>query len=139
LGAAASRLGKSDEAVADYRQASELDPTNWQYYFNLGAALTNANLSNDLEKRKQAIEAFDKAIAADPKNSADAYFWKGQNLMGMATFNKENKMVVPEGTAEAYQKYLELAPTGKHAQEAKEMLTAVNSTIETSFGKKTKK
>ena len=137
LGAAASRLGKAEDAAAAYRQAAELDPTNWQYFFNLGAVLTNANVSNDLNQRKQALEAFDKAIAVDPKNAADAYFWKGQNLMGMATFNKENKMVVPDGTAEAYQKYLELQPAGKHAQEAKDMLTALNATVETSFGKKT--
>jgi hypothetical protein len=56
--------------------------------------------------------------------------------MGMATFNKENKMIVPDGTAEAYQKYLELKPAGPHAQEAKDMLTALNSTVETSFGNK---
>jgi tetratricopeptide (TPR) repeat protein len=138
LGAATSRLGKIDEAASAYRQASEFDPTNGQYYFNLGAVLTNANLSNDLNKRKQAIDAFDKSIAADPNGVtiADAYFWKGQNLMGMATFNKENKMVVPDGTVEAYQKYLELKPTGNHAQEAKDMLTALNSTVETSFGGK---
>jgi tetratricopeptide (TPR) repeat protein len=139
LGAAASRLGKTDEASNAYRQAAELDPTKaGQYYFHLGAVLTNANLSNDLGKRKDAIEAFDKSIAADPsgETAPDAYFWKGQNLMGMATFNKENKMIVPDGTAEAYQKYLELKPAGPHAQEAKDMLTALNSTVETSFGNK---
>jgi len=139
LAVAASRLGKIDEAVNGYRQAAELDPAMaGQYYFNLGAVLTNANLSNDLSKRKEAIEAFDKSIAADPNGTAapDAYFWKGQNLMGMATFNKENKMVVPDGTAEAYQKYLELKPAGPHAQESKDMLTALNSTVETSFGNK---
>jgi tetratricopeptide (TPR) repeat protein len=139
LGAAASRLGKVDEAVNAYRQAAELDPTKGgQYYFHLGAVLTNANLSNDLSKRKDAIEAFDKSIVADPngETAADAYFWKGQNLMGMATFNKENKMVVPDGTADAYQKYLELKPAGPHAQEAKDMLTALNATVEISFGNK---
>jgi tetratricopeptide (TPR) repeat protein len=139
LAAAASRLGKTDEAANAYRQAAELDPTKaGPYLFNLGAVLTNANLSNDVNQRKQAIEAFDKSIAADPNGTtvADAYFWKGQNLMGMATFNKENKMIVPDGTAEAYQKYLELKPTGPHAQEAKDMLTALNATVETSFGNK---
>ena len=137
LGAAASRLGKTEEAVSAYRQAADLDPTKaGQYYYNLGAVLTNANMNNDLNQRKQALEAFDKAIAADPSGAADAYFWKGQNLMGMATFGKDNKMVVPEGTAEAYQKYLELKPAGPHAQEAKDMLAALGSTVETNYGKK---
>ena len=135
--AAASRLGKTEEAASAYRQAAELDPAKaGQYFYNLGAVLTNANMNNDLKQRKEALDAFDKAIAADPNGAADAYFWKGQNLMGMATFDKDNKMVVPEGTAEAYQKYLELKPDGPHAKEAKDMLTALGSTIETSYGKK---
>jgi hypothetical protein len=54
----------------------------------------------------------------------------------MATFDKDNKMVVPDGTVEAYQKYLELKPDGPHAKEAKDMLAALNSTIETNYGKK---
>jgi tetratricopeptide (TPR) repeat protein len=133
---AASRIGKSDDAVNAYKQAAELDPTHaGQYYFNLGAVLTNTNMSNDANVRKQAIDAFDKAIAADPSR-ADAYFWKAQNLVGMATTDNSGKIVAPEGTAEAYQKYIELQPTGAHAEEAKQMLTALNATVETSYGKK---
>ena len=33
------------------------------YYFNLGAILTNANVKNDPEMRKAAVQAFDKAMA----------------------------------------------------------------------------
>ncbi len=75
LAAAAARLGKADDAANAYKQAAELDPARaGQYYFNLGAVLTNA--SNDPNGKKEAVEAFDKAIAADP-NRADAYYWKG--------------------------------------------------------------
>ena len=134
--AAAARVGKSDEAVNAYQQAATLDPSHaGQYYFNLGAVLTNSNATNDVKVRKQAVEAFDKAIAADP-NRADAYFWKGQNLVGLATTDSSGKIVAPDGTTEAYQKYLELQPTGPHADEAKQMLTALNATVETSYGKK---
>lgn len=137
--AAAARVGKSDEAVNAYQQAAELDPAHaGQYYFNLGAVLTNSNATNDVKIRKQAIEAFDKAIAADP-NRADAYFWKGQNLVGMATTDASGKIVAPEGTTEAYQKYLELQPAGPHAEEAKQMLIALNATVETTYGKKSSK
>src|SRR6202023_3825860 len=104
------------------------------YYFNLGAILTNANNKNDAEMRKAAAEAFDKAIAADP-NRADAYYWKGTNLIGAATLQGD-KMVAPPGTAEAFQKYLELQPTGPHAEEAKAMLQGLGATVETSYGKK---
>ena len=134
--AAAARVGKSDEAVNAYQQSATLDPSHaGQYYFNLGAVLTNSNATNDVKVRKQAVDAFDKAIAADP-NRADAYFWKGQNLVGMATTDSSGKIVAPDGTTEAYQKYLELQPTGPHADEAKQMLAALNATVETNYGKK---
>ena len=133
---AAAHVGKSSEAVDAYNQAAQLDPAHaGQYYFNLGAILTNSNTSNDVNIRKQAIDAFDKAIAADP-NHADAYFWKAQNLIGMATADASGKIAAPDGTTEAYQKYLELQPTGPHAEEAKQMLAALNASIQTSYGKK---
>ena len=137
--AAAARVGKSDEAVTAYQHAAELDPARGgQYYFNLGAVLTNSNSTNDAKIRKQAIEAFDKAIAADP-NRADAYFWKAQNLVGMATTDPSGKIIAPDGTTEAYQKYLELQPSGPHAEETKQMLAALNATVETTYGKKSTK
>jgi tetratricopeptide (TPR) repeat protein len=133
LGKAQAQLGKTDDAVKTYNQAAQLDPAGaGMYYFNLGATLTNANVKNDMEMRKAAVDAFDKAIAADP-SKADAYYWKGTNLIGAATLQGD-KMIAPPGTAEAFQKYLELAPTGPHAEEAKAMLTGLGSTVETSYG-----
>ncbi len=135
LAEADAKAGKTDEAVKAYGRAAAIDPADaGQYYFNLGAVLTNANTSNDAKMRKAAIEAFDKAIAADP-SKPDAYYWKGVNLIGDATL-KGDKMVAPEGTAEAFNKYLELQPTGPHAEEAKAMLASIGATIETQFGKK---
>ena len=135
LGKAEAQLGKTDDAVKAYNQAAQLDPAGaGMYYFNLGAILTNANTKNDSEMRKAAAEAFDKALAADPTR-ADAYYWKGTNLIGAATLQGD-KMVAPPGTAEAFQKYLELQPTGPHAEEAKAMLQGLGATVETSYGKK---
>ena len=37
------------------------------------------------------------------------------------------------GTVEAFQKYLELAPNGQFAQQAKDMLTTLGSSIETQY------
>ena len=135
MGDAFAKNGKTDEAVNSYNKAVQLDPSDaGKYYFNEGATMTNANVKNDAKMRTAASEAFDKAIAADP-NRADAYYWKGTNLIGMATL-KGDKMEAPPGTAEAFQKYLELQPTGPHADEAKAMITSLGASVETSFGKK---
>ena len=126
-----SKSNKIDDAVASYTKAAELDtPHAAQYMFNTGAVLTNAG------KVDAAIMAFDKVIAADPSKAA-AYYWKGVNMIGKATL-KGDKMVAPEGTAEAFQKYLELDPTGTFAQPARDMLASIDASIETSFGTKKK-
>jgi hypothetical protein len=44
-------------------------------------------------------------------------------------------MVVPDGTTEAYQKYLELSPTGRFSESAKQTLVALGSTVETTYKK----
>jgi len=124
-----SKSNKVDDAVANYNKAAQLDPAHAAtYLFNEGAVLTNAGKVDD------AIAAFDKVIAADPTKAA-AYYWKGVNLIGKATL-KGDKMIAPEGTAEAFQKYLELEPDGKLAQPAKDMLASIGATVETGYGKK---
>jgi tetratricopeptide (TPR) repeat protein len=131
LAEAYAKANKVDDAVKTYALAAQTDPTSaQQYYFNTGAVLTNAGKVDD------AIVAFDKVIAADP-NRADAYYWKGVNLIGKATL-QGSKMVAPEGTAEAFQKYLELQPTGTYADAAKQMLATIGASVETTFGNKKK-
>jgi len=127
-----SKANKIDDAIAAYNQAAQLDPSGAaMYYFNEGAVLTNAGRADD------ANAAFDKTIAADP-NKALAYYWKGINLIGKATVGKDNKMVAPDGTAQAFQKYLELDPNGPMADTAKQMLASIGATVETGFGTKKK-
>lgn len=134
LGAASARLGKTDEAMNDYKEAAQVNPAGAAgYYFNLGAILTNT--ATDANGKKAAADAFDKAIAADP-NKADAYYWKGSNLIALATADSAGKLSAPQGTVEAFQKYIELQPTGPHAEEAKQMLAALNQKVETSYGTK---
>jgi tetratricopeptide (TPR) repeat protein len=129
LAEAYAKSNKVDDAVKTYALAAQADPASaQQYYYNTGAVLTNAGKVDD------AIAAFDKVIAADP-NRADAYYWKGINMIGKATL-KGDKMVAPDGTAEAFQKYLELQPTGQFADAAKQMLASIGAPVETGFGKK---
>ena len=131
LAEAYSKAGKTDDAVKTYQQAAEADPTAAaQYYYNMGAVLTNAG------KGDAAIAAFDKSIAADPTR-ADAYYQKGVNLIGKATLQGD-KTIAPPGTAEAFNKYLELQPAGPYADVAKQMLATIGAPVETSFGNKKK-
>ena len=120
---------KIDDAVKSYEAAVKADPAQaGAAYFNIGAVYTNAGRVDD------ANAAFDKAIAADPTR-AEAYYQKGVNLLGKATL-KGDKTIAPPGTAEAFQKYLEIAPEGPNAQSAKDLLTSIGSSVETSYGKK---
>lgn len=129
LADAYAKSGQTDKAVQQYAAAAAADPPNaGAYYYNEGAVLTNTGKVDD------AIAAFDKAIEIDPKR-AGAYYWKGVDLIGKATTDKTGKMVVPPGTADAFNKYLELEPTGKYADAAKQMLSSIGASVETSYGK----
>jgi tetratricopeptide (TPR) repeat protein len=127
--------GDVDKAAASYDAAAAAalaqNPANPKQaaseYFNKGAVLTNANRSDE------AMKAFDEALKHDPEK-ADAYYWKGVALMGKGEL-KDGKLVAPEGTAEAFNKYLELQPEGAMAQPAKDMLAAIGSEVQTSYRK----
>jgi len=129
LADAYAKSGQTDKAVAEYSAAAAAEPANAaRYYYNEGAIFTN------IGKVDEAITAFDRTIQADP-TKADAYYWKGVNMISKATTDKSGKMTAPPGTAEAFNKYLELDPNGKNADTAKQMLASIGAEVETTFGK----
>ena len=131
LADAYAKAGKIDDAVKTYELSAQSDPGSAaQAYFNIGAVLTNAG------KADQAIVAFDKCIAADPTR-AEAYYQKGVNLLGKATLQGDKTIPAP-GTVDAFQKYLEIAPTGPNAENAKALLASIGAKVETSYGTKKK-
>jgi tetratricopeptide (TPR) repeat protein len=125
------KLKKNPEAIAAFEKAAAMDPNPGTAYFNICA--TQYNTGNT----EGAVTACNKAIAADP-NRADAYFIKGSLLLGQGSQGKDGKYNVPEGTAEALNKYLELAPDGPHSKDVKEMLTMIGAKIETNYKAKKK-
>jgi tetratricopeptide (TPR) repeat protein len=140
-GQALARNGKPKEALQEYTAAAQVDPPNApMYFFNAGATLTNESMSErDAALRQKYIDeanaAFDKAIQAKP-DYAEAWFQKGLNLFANAKVDpKTNKITPPEGTADAFQKYLELEPQGKHAEEAKGIITSLGESVQTSYKK----
>ncbi len=120
---------KFPEAQAELQKAAQLDPANGgKYYYNLGAVLVNTG------QLEPAGDAFKKAIELEP-TYADAYFQYGITLMGKATTGSDGKMIPVAGTAEAFNKYLELAPNGRDAETAKAMLAQIGAKVETNFSK----
>ncbi len=118
---------KFSDAQAELQKAAQLDPTNaGKYYYNLGAVLVNTG------QLEPASEAFKKAMEVQP-DYADAYYQYGICLMGKATTGADGKMVPVAGTAEAFQKYLQLAPDGKDAETAKMMLQQIGATVDTNY------
>ena len=70
------------------------------------------------------LAAANQAIALDSTRAANYYF-KAQALVSKATLDpKTQKMILPPGCAEAYQKYLDLEPNGPYSADAKGVLTA---------------
>jgi tetratricopeptide (TPR) repeat protein len=134
-GTALESAGKHDEAMKAFEQTARENTAAADQkgaavaYFNAGAAATNGGKSDE------AVAYFDKAIAADP-TYAEAYYQKGIALMGKATTDKSGKFIAPEGTEQAFQKYLEMTPTGQNAEAAKAMLESMGSKVVTGYKKK---
>ena len=133
LGEVYANSNKIPDATASYDAAAKLQPANAaMYYTNETIVLSRAGQTD------ATIAAADKAIAADPKRPIP-YYLKGQALIQKATVDpKTQKIVAPPGTAEAYNKYLELAPDGPMAPEAKSVLAEIGEKVNTKYsaGKK---
>lgn len=124
---ALAKAKKFDQMEVEIKKAIELDPPGaGKYYFNLGAVLTNNGQVGP------ACDAFKSAITADP-NYADAHYQYGICLTSKATNKPDGTIVYPDGTAEAFQKYLELKPDGPNAESAKALLSTMGAKLETSY------
>jgi tetratricopeptide (TPR) repeat protein len=119
-GNAYNQLHKIKEALTAYNKSAALDPDPSLAYYNLCA--TQYNLRNV----ETAIPACDKAISVDPAR-AENYYMKGALLVYVSEGQAIKKLAVPPGAVEALKKYLELAPDGEHAKEAREMLNYLSA------------
>jgi hypothetical protein len=133
LGEVYARTGKVPEANAAYDAAAKINPAGASVYLtNESAIFLNASNGD------AAAAAADEAITADPKQPLP-YYLKGQGLIQKATLDATGKMILPAGCAEAYQKYLELAPTGSHVDEVKAILAEASQVHSSAFGNDTTK
>ncbi len=139
LGNLYAKMGKLDEAKAAYEKSAEIDPQNAaSAYRNFGFVLFNAN------KLKDAVEPLRKATQLDP-NNAQAWYVLGASLVGTMGYKQEGEKITPimePGTVEAYQKCIDLDPTGPWGTQAKEgleQLKAMGLGIDTKVSTKKKK
>jgi tetratricopeptide (TPR) repeat protein len=123
LGGILGRSGKTEAAMTAYQKSAELDPANAaQAWRNAGITLYNVG------KMKEAVEPLKKATELDPK-SAQAWYLLGASLVGAMEYKQvgdKMQVVVQPGTAEAYQKAVELDPNGVYGQQAKQGLEALS-------------
>jgi len=117
LGEIYARTGKTLEATKAFELAAQLDATRAGLYLK-NEALIFLQTGN----AEAQIAAAEQAIKADPKDPVP-YYIKGNGLFKNAGIDPASKHYdLPEGCAEAYQKYLSLAPDGPYAAEAQSVL-----------------
>jgi tetratricopeptide (TPR) repeat protein len=134
LGEIYARAGKVPEANAEYAEAAKVDPTKAAFYLrNEAVIFFQAN------NAQAQIAAAQEALKADP-NQAVLYYIIGQGLVQNATVDpKTNKIILPPGCADAYQKYLELAPTGPYAADAQGILAQAGQKVSSTYKAEKKK
>jgi tetratricopeptide (TPR) repeat protein len=113
LGEIYARTGKVPEANTAFDAAAKADPANAQLYLKNQAII----FFQENNSAAQAAAA-DEAIKADSNpndpNLAILYYIKGQGLVADATVDsKTGHYNLPPDCAEAYEKYLQLAPKGQ--------------------------
>ena len=134
LGAAYSSMKQWKEAAENFRAAAQLNPDHATLYReNLGAALlqqadTMPN-SDALETMQLAAEAFSQAAAAQPP-IPEAYYWKGLCQLRLAALSAPGASYT--SAQESFQGYLQLAPTGHYASQARVMVESLKDLADAS-------
>jgi tetratricopeptide (TPR) repeat protein len=128
LGEIYARAGKVPEANAAYDAAAKINPPQAGFYLR-----NETIVFSQMNNADAQVAAADEAIGVDPPQPI-LYYLKGQGLIQKSTVDaKSGKIVPPAGCLEAYQKYLELAPTGPFAGEIKGILAGFDQKIDTSY------
>jgi len=128
IGEANARTGKIQEASDAYDAAAKINPARAAFYLKNEAVIFFQTNQADAQ-----VAAADKAIAADPTMPIP-YYLKGNGLVAKTTEDpKTHKLVAPPGCIEAYQKYLDLAPTGPYSADVKSILAGFSNAIDTSY------
>jgi tetratricopeptide (TPR) repeat protein len=128
LGEVYARTGKVPEANAAFDAAAKADPTRAPIYLRNQTIIFFQQGNSDAQGA-----AADAAIKLNPSDPI-LYYLKGNALVQKAGVDpKTHEIVLPEGCAEAYQKYLELAPNGPYAGEVASILQSAGQKVSSSY------
>ena len=128
LGEIYARTGKVPDAIAAYDAAAKAVPAQAGIYLKNEAIIFFQTNNSDAQ-----VAAANKAIAVDPTQPI-LYYLKGQGLIGQSTIDpKTQRIVLPQDCMDAYQMYLQLAPTGPYAGEVKSILSQAGQKIDTNY------
>jgi len=121
LGNDLAKIGKMDEARAAFEQSATLDPQCAPLaYRNLGVVLFNAGKLKD----SPAAELLKKATEAEPNNQ-QGWFLLGAALAANVEVEQTGEKInfkFPAGTAEAFQKCIDIDPKTPMAELARKNL-----------------
>jgi len=124
LSLAQARAGKIPDAEQSCDKSAALDPTKGtSCWLNLGIVLYNKNQLAD------AVAPLQKATALNPKNP-QAWYLLGASLVATMTVKQEGEKMIPvlaPGTVEAYQKCIELDPSGPWGDQARQGLAQLQA------------
>jgi tetratricopeptide (TPR) repeat protein len=134
LGAADAGLGEVyartlmiDDANAAFDAAAKADPPNAANYLRDQALVFFQERDFPAQ-----VDAADEALSVDP-NEAILYYIKAAGLAENARVDPNtNRIVLPPGCADAYRKYLELAPNGPYASQVTVILMRAGESIRSS-------
>jgi tetratricopeptide (TPR) repeat protein len=123
LGEIYVRTGKTSDAVTAFDTAVQLDSANAVFYLK-----TEALVFLQAGNAEAQVAAADKAIAADARDPLPWYI-KANGEFKKAGIDPASKHYdLPEGCADAYRKYLTLAPNGPYVAEAQTALRRAEKT-----------
>jgi tetratricopeptide (TPR) repeat protein len=128
LGEVYIRTNRAPEAQAAFDQAVKANPAQAALYLGNETILFFQTGNSTAQ-----LDAANKALAIDPTR-AKLYYFKAQALTTQASVDpKTQKLVLPPGCLEAYQKYLELDPDGQFANDSKSIIAAAGASFKPVF------
>jgi tetratricopeptide (TPR) repeat protein len=129
----AYKHNRDEEAVEDFKQATQLDPDFAEAHYRLGLAYNVTKQKDEADKSfEQAVKLYEKLTKQDPKNS-DAYYFLGLCYEQLGKYDDAARVLkeaVKNSPTESDDKYFELALSHYKLAQYDESVRALNKALE---------